>query len=120
MIGRRSVGIMIIIVLYKDTECQIQPHGCCDGRMSSTSDYQPQDRGFKCLSQLAHQKLSRAVYGWRQWCTVHLAVNESMAIDRWQLYFDYPWRLEACKRVYIPQGVEQVMEVTGLPGVIHL
>ena len=31
---------------------------------------------------------------------------------------DYPWRLEACERVYTPRGVEQVMDVTGLPGVI--
>ncbi len=26
--------------------------------------------------------------------------------------------LEACERVYTPQGVEQVIDVTGLPGVI--
>ncbi len=44
--------------------------------------------------------------------SVHSAVNEYM---RWQLYLDYPWRLEACKWVYIPQGVEQVMDITGLP-----
>ncbi len=30
----------------------------------------------------------------------------------------FPWRLEACKRVYTPQGVKQVMDVTGLPGVV--
>ncbi len=28
------------------------------------------------------------------------------------------WHLEACKPLYTPKGVEQVMDVTGLPGVI--
>ncbi len=37
---------------------------------------------------------------------------------RWQLYLDYPWRLEAGNRVYTPQGVEQVTDITGLPGII--
>ncbi len=51
--------------------------------------------------------------------SVHSDVNEYLAIDRkWQLYLDCKWRLEACKRVYTPQGVEQVMDITGLPGVI--
>ncbi len=36
----------------------------------------------------------------------------------WQLYLNYPWHLEACERLYTPQGVEQVMHVTGLLRVI--
>ncbi len=34
------------------------------------------------------------------------------------VYVYYPWRLEACKQVYTPRGVEQVTDVTGLPGII--
>ncbi len=50
--------------------------------------------------------------------SVHSAVNEYLAINRDGLYLDYPWGLEACKQVYTPQGVEQVLDVTGLSGVI--
>ena len=50
--------------------------------------------------------------------SVHSAINENLAIDRTGNYLDYPWCLEACKRVYTPQRVEQVMDVTGLPRVI--
>ncbi len=51
--------------------------------------------------------------------TVHPAINEYLVIDRDGNYtWMYLWRLEAQKRVYIPQGVEQVMDVTGLLGII--
>ncbi len=65
------------------------------------------------------KKPSRVGYGWRQWCLGSLSRKWVPGYrQRWQLYLDYPWRLEACKRVYTPQGVEQVMDVTGLPGII--
>ncbi len=81
---------------------------------------QPQDRGFEsCQNQLAHQKPSRVGYGWWQWCLCSLSRKWVPGYrQRWQLYLDYQWRLEACKWVYTPQGVEQVMDITGLPGII--
>ncbi len=88
--------------------------------MVSASDSQPQDRGFESRrSHLAHHKPSRLGYGWRQWCLGSLC-RKWVPGDRqkWQLYLDYLWRLEACKRVYTPHGVDQVTDVTGLPGVI--
>ncbi len=40
--------------------------------------------------------------------SVYSAVNEYLAINndkqRWQLYLDHLWRLEACKRVFILPG----------------
>ena len=63
-------------------------------------------------------KPSRVGYGWRQWCLGSLS-RKWVPGDRqrWQLY-NYPWRLEACKRLYTPQGVEQVTDITGVPGII--
>ncbi len=92
----------------------------CNDRMVSKSDSQPQDRGFESRqNQLAHQKPSRVGYRWRQWCLASLSRKWVPGYrQRWQLYLDYPWCLEACKQVYTPQGVERVMDVTGLPGVI--
>ncbi len=60
-------------------------------------------------------KASRLIKNCPTWATdgdngasVHSAVNEYLAIDndrqRWQLYLDYPWRIEAFKRVYTPPG----------------
>ncbi len=72
-------------------------------------------------NQLSHQKPSRVGYGWRQRCLGSLSRKWVPGYrQRWQLYLDYPCRLEVCKRVYTgtPQGVEQVMDVTGLPGVM--
>ncbi len=88
-----------------------------------TSDSQSQDHGFKSRQKpVGSSKPSRVGYGWRQWCLGSLSCKwvpgYSMYRQRLQLYLDYPWHLEACERVYTPQGVEQVMDVTGLPGVI--
>ena len=70
-------------------------------------------------SQLAPQKPSHVGYGWRQW---YLSSFNRKWVpgyrQRWQLYLDYPWRLEVCKRVYTPQGGEQVMDAKGLPGIV--
>ncbi len=105
---------------YNAIHIIIHTQSGCDGRMVSASDSQPQDRGFESrLSQSAHQKPSRVGYGWRQWCLGSLSRKCVPGYrQRRQLYLDYPWRLEACKRVYTPQGVEQVTDITGLPGVI--
>ncbi len=47
--------------------------------------------------------------------SVHSTVNEYLTIDRdVYLYLDYPWRLKTYRRVYSHQGVEQLMDVTGL------
>ncbi len=37
-----------------------------------------------------------------------------------ELQLDYPWHLEACKRVYTPEGIEQVVDVIGLPEVNNM
>ncbi len=89
--------------------------------MVSASDSQPQDRGFESRqSQSAHQNRPAWATGGDNGASVHSTVNEYLALDRDgnALYLDYPWRLEACERVYTPRGVEQVTDVTGLPGVI--
>ncbi len=92
----------------------------CDGRMVSASDSQPQDRAFESRQKpVGSSKPSHVGYGWRQWCLGSLSHKWVPGYrQRWQLYLDYPWRLEACERVYTPRGVEQVMDVTGLPGII--
>ncbi len=82
---------------------------------------QPQDRGFESCQKPfgSSKKPSRVGYGWRQWCLGSLSRKWVPGYrQRWQLYLDYPWRLEACEGVYTPRGVEQVTNVTGLPGVI--
>ncbi len=88
--------------------------------MVSASDSQPQDRGLESRQiQSAHQKPSRMGYGWQQWGLGSLSRKWVPGYrQRWKLYLDYPWRLEACKRVYAPQEVEQVTDITGLPWVI--
>ncbi len=63
----------------------------CDYQMVRAPDSQPQDRGFKSRqNQLTHQKPSRVVYGWWQWCLSSL--NHKWVYgyrQRWQLYLDY-------------------------------
>ena len=88
--------------------------------MASASDSQPQDRGFK--SNWSQKNAPRGlrvmtIIG----ASVHSAVNEYLR-QWWQWYLDYTrmvpvaqWSVH--KRVYTPQGVEQVTDVTGLPGV---
>ncbi len=60
-------------------------------------------------------------------CEINSGCDSRMIIARWTPNHKswvrvppkgYTWRIEACKRVYTPQGVEQVMDVTGLPGII--
>ncbi len=72
----------------------------CDGRIVTVSDSQPHNRGFESRrKQLARRKPSRVSYGLRQWCLgslSHKCVPGHR--QRWQLYLDYPWRLEACIR----------------------
>ncbi len=66
-------------------------------------------------------KPSHVGYGWRQWCLGWLSCKWVPGYrQRWKLYLDYPWHLEVCEQVciYTPRGVEQVTDVTGLPGVI--
>ncbi len=88
--------------------------------MLSASDSQPQGRGFESRQKpVGSSKPSRVGCGWRQWCLGSLSRKWVPGYrQRWQLYLDYPWRLEACKRVYTPQGIEQVTDITGLPGII--
>ncbi len=73
------------------------------------------------VRQLPYQKPSCVSYGWQQWCLGSLH-HKWVPGDRqwWQYYLDYPWHFEACvsRDVYTPQGVEEVMDVTDLPGVI--
>ena len=91
---------------------------CCNGWMVSASDSQLKDRGFESgRSNLVHQKLSHV--GYRRWqrCLISLKPWVPGDRQRWQLYLDYPWHLEMCKRVYTPQGVEQVMGI--LPRELH-
>ncbi len=78
----------------------------CDGQLVSMSDSQPQDRGFEsCQKPVGSSKPSRVGYGWRQWCLGSLSRKWVPGYrQRWQLYLDYPWRLEACERVYTPPG----------------
>ncbi len=94
--------------------------------MVNASDSQPQDCGFESRQSLWLIK-NRPTWatGNDNGASVHSAVNNGKWVpsdhgdrQRWQLYLGYPWRLEACKWVYAPQGVEQVTDVTGLLGVI--
>ncbi len=114
------IANMLILLIWKENDRGVILLSGRDGRMVSASDSQPQGRGFEsCVIQVAHQKLSRVGYGWWHWCLGPLR-HKGVSGDRqrWQLYLDYLWCLEAYKRVYTPQWVEQVMDVTGVSGVI--
>ncbi len=104
----------------KAQRLRVQHKSGCDGRMVSALDY-PNHKivGLSPAEATAQQNPSRVGYGWRQWCLGSLS-RKWVPGDRqrWQLYLYYPWRLDACKPVYAPQGVEQVTDVTGLSGVI--
>ncbi len=91
-----------------------------DGRMVSASDSQPQYRGFESRQKpVGSSKPSRVGCGWRQWCLGSLSRKWVAGYrQRWHLYLDYQWRLEACERVYTPRGVKHVTDWTGLTGVI--
>ena len=59
--------------------------------------------------------------GWWQWCFGSLSHNWVPTTWGWTemtMSLDYPWCLKLCKLVYTVQGVEQVMDVTGLSGII--
>ncbi len=71
------------------------------------------------LKPLGWSNPFRVGHGWRQLCLSSLSLKWVPGNrQRWQLYLDYAWLLEACKRVYSPRGVEQVVDVTSLPGVM--
>ncbi len=59
-----------------------------DGRIVSTSDCKPWDRGFESsISQLAHQKPSHVGYGWYQWCLSSLShkLVHGLPVVAWSL-----------------------------------
>ncbi len=81
---------------------------------------QPQARGFESRrSHLPKRKPSHVGYGWRQWCIGSLSRTWVPGNrQRWQLYSITRGALKRVSGCIPPRGVEQVMDITGLPGII--